>query len=233
MVWMAECTSCHGPSARGSETVPSLIRSLIVLRDRQGNALGPFLKQGHPTQSGRPSPSLTDAEIADLMQFLRQRINDTLRGSPVFDAGNVVTGDAKAGAAYFAGAGACTKCHAANGDLADIAARLPAAVDLQQRMLFPTANRSGIRAGRGAAPPRTAITVTITPPGGPAVTGTVVERDDFFVSYRDAAGAVRTVRRAPGTTIVINDPLQAHHDWLSVVTDRQIHDLVAYLVTLK
>src|SRR5262245_26948997 len=81
-VWAADCITCHGASARGSDTVPTLLRSMLVLRDRSGSTLGPFLKKGHPTQSGKPSASFTDAEVADISNFLRQRINDTLRGSP-------------------------------------------------------------------------------------------------------------------------------------------------------
>jgi mono/diheme cytochrome c family protein len=238
-VWSAECVTCHGASARGSSTGPSLVRSLLVLRDRRGSEVGPFLEKGHPMQSGRPSTSLTDAEIVDVTQFIRQRINDTLRGSPVFNAGDVLTGDAAAGAAYFAGAGGCTACHSATGDLAQIGTKYTEPIDLQQRMLFPVASRFGGRGGRfgrgggATAPSRTTITVTVTPGGGAPLSGALVEYDDFFVTLRDANGLTRTVRRTPGTTVTIDDPLQAHHAWLDRVTDRNIHDLVAYLVTLK
>jgi cytochrome c oxidase cbb3-type subunit III len=233
-VWNAECITCHGAAARGSATAPSLIRSLLVLRDRQGSELGPFLKKGHPMQSGRPSASLTDAEIGDVMQFLRQRINDTLRGSPVFVPGNVLTGDAKAGAAYFAGDGGCVSCHSSTGDLAHVGSKYTDPVDLQQRMLFPVASRTvGRFGGAAAGPNRTAIAVTVTPAAGAALSGVLVEEDDFFVTFRDAGGAVHTARRAPGVKIQIADPLAAHHAWLDRVSDTNIHDLVAYLVTLK
>ena len=83
-VWVSECITCHGAQARGTDTGPNLLRSLVVLRDRYGSELGPFLKKGHPMQSGKPSASLTDAQIMDLSHFLRQRIEDTLRGRPLF-----------------------------------------------------------------------------------------------------------------------------------------------------
>lgn len=228
-VWAVECTSCHGAAARGSDQAPSLVHSLLVLRDRQGSELGPFLKKGHPTQSGRPSASLTDAEVADVMQYVRQRINDTLRGSSLFQPGDILTGNAAAGAAYFAGAGGCTACHAASGDLAKVGSRYNP-VDLQQRMLFPVAARFG---ARGGGPNRTAITVTVTPRSGPAMTGVLVEEDDFFVSFRETSGLVRTIRKTPAVTVAIDDPLRAHHEWLDRVADADIHNLVAYLVTLK
>jgi mono/diheme cytochrome c family protein len=237
VVWAVECITCHGASARGSDTVPSLLRSTLVLRDRGGNELGPFLKKGHPTQSGTPSANLTAAQAADLMQFLRQRINDTLRGSPVFTVQDILTGDATAGAAYFNGPGKCTTCHQASGDLKGIGGRL-SPVDVQQRMLFPVTARGG-GAGRGApgggaAPPsRTAITVTLTPATGAAMTGVLVQEDDFFVTFRDEAGAIKVVRRTPGMKVAKVDPLQAHRELLDTITDKNIHDLVAYLVTLK
>lgn len=229
-VWAAECITCHGASARGSDRVPSLLRSLMVLRDRQGSEVGPFLRKGHPTQSGRPSASLTDAEIADVMQFLRQRINDTLRGSAVFEPGDILTGNADAGRAYFSGAGGCTACHDAAGDLARIGAKYASPVDLQQRMLFPVASRVG---ARGGGPNRAAATVTVTAADGAALHGVLVEEDDFFVTLRDDGGVTRAVRKAPGVTIAIEDPLRAHHEWLDRVSDANVHDLVAYLVTLK
>lgn len=228
-VWAVECVTCHGAKARGTDKAPNLLRSDIVLHDRFGSELGPFLKKGHPTQSGRPSASLTDAEVADVMQYVRQRINDTLRGSSMFAPGDILTGNAAAGAAYFSGAGGCAACHSATGDLAKVGSRYNP-VDLQQRMLFPVAARFG---PRGGGPNRTAITVTVTPPSGPAMTGTLTEDDDFFVSFRDASGVVRTVRKTPGVKVTIDDPLRAHHEWLDRVTDADIHNLVAYLVTLK
>jgi len=225
-VWAAECVTCHGASARGSDTVPSLLRSLVVLRDRSGSTLGAFLKKGHPMQSGRPSASLTDAQVVDISNFLRQRINDTLRGSPVFTEQDILTGDAKAGEAFFNGDGKCTACHSVTGNLAGIGTRLTP-VDLQQRMLFPTAGR-----GRGGANPN-AVTVTITPASGAPMSGVLVQEDDFFVTYRDASGAPHVVRKTSGMKVVTTDPLQAHHELLDRITDKNMHDLVRYLETLK
>jgi mono/diheme cytochrome c family protein len=226
-VWAAECVTCHGPNARGSDTVRSLLRSMLVLSDRTGSTLGPFLKKGHPTQSGKPSASIADADTADISQFLRQRINDTLRGSPVFTEGDILTGDAKAGEAYFNGEGKCTPCHSPTGNLRGIASRL-GPVDLQQRMLFPAPAR-----GRGAGPSPTAVTVTITPASGAPMSGVLVQEDDFYVTFRDDANNVRVVKRAPGMKVVTTDPLQAHHELLDRITDKQMHDLVAFLETLK
>ena len=226
-VWLAECITCHGAQARGTEQGANLIRSLVLLRDRYGSALGPFLKAGHPTQSGAPSASLTDEQVVDLTHFLRQRLEDTLRGSSKFVPQDILTGNAAAGAEYFNGEGGCAACHSPTGDLAGVASRLGNPVDLQQRMLFPTG-----RAG-GFGPSRSAVTVTLTPESGPVVSGVLVQMDDFYVAYRDDAGAIRVVRRTPSLEIVKTNPLQAHHDLLRRISDENIHDLVAYLVTLR
>ena len=57
-LYASECVTCHGPSARGTDNAPSLVRSLVVLNDRLGTLLGPFMKKGHPMQSGKPSAGL-------------------------------------------------------------------------------------------------------------------------------------------------------------------------------
>src|SRR5678816_1237793 len=75
--YIAECVTCHGPKARGSESGPDLVRSLIVLRDRYGNEVGPFLRKGHPTQSNTSSANFTTKQIEDLSHFLKQQFNDT------------------------------------------------------------------------------------------------------------------------------------------------------------
>ncbi len=224
-VYAAQCIDCHGTQARGTATGANLIRSLVVLRDRYGSQLGPFLKTGHPMQNGTAA-SLTDEQITDLANFLRQRVNDSLRGSPIFHPGDVLVGDAKAGEAYFNGAGKCSTCHGAENSLAGIANRY-SPVDLQQRLLFPRTGR-----GRGATASR-AVTVTVKPPSGESVSGVLVEMDDFNVLLRDPSGAYHSFKRGPGLTVEKTDPLAAHIALLDTITDKQLHDVVAYLETLK
>jgi cytochrome c oxidase cbb3-type subunit 3 len=238
-IWARECVDCHGTQARGSDTGPNIIRTKTVNFDRSsptpGSVLGPFLKAGHKTQSGKPSPSFTDDEIVALAHFLRQCVNDTMRGSAVFTVGDILVGDRAAGEAYFNGAGKCATCHnATTRNLAGIGTRIPAPVDIQQRMLFPGSGAGGRGRGAAAAPTgANAITVAITAPTGPTLTGVLVEQSDFFVTLRLADGTTRAVRKVPGTKVVLTNPLQAHIDLLDAITDTQIHDLVAYLESLK
>jgi len=226
-VWAAECITCHGTQARGTDRGPNLMRSLVLLRDRNASELGPFLKKGHELQSGRQAGTLTDAQVQDVGHFLHQRLNEVLaKGIDFFKPEAVLTGNAQAGASFFAGDGKCTACHAATGNLAGVGARYDA-VTLQQRFLFPSGR------GRGAAANTAAVTVTVTPASGAAVSGVLVQLDDFDVTLRDSNGTTRTFRRSPSLKVVKTDPLQAHRLLLDSITDKQIHDLVAYLVTLK
>lgn len=232
-IWVRECIDCHGAQARGSDTGPNIIRTTTVNFDRSspvpGSVLGPFLAKSHPTQTGTASSAFTPEEVIALAHFLRQRVNDTMRGSPLFTAGDILVGDRYAGEEYFKLTGKCIGCHnESRGSLAGIGKQRP--FDIQQRMLFPGAPVGG----RGApAPPPIAIAVTVTQAEGAPLSGTLVEETDFFVTFRTPDGTRRTVRRTPEMKVVKVHPLQAHIDLLETITDEQIHDVVAYLESLK
>jgi cytochrome c oxidase cbb3-type subunit 3 len=234
-LWGTDCQTCHGPDARGTPRGPNLVRSLLVLSDRYGSKIGPYLRTQHPKLPSGKILEPTDTQVLLFAHFLRARLNDTLRGSPLFRPGDVLVGDAKKGADYFNGGGGCTQCHSPTGDLAGVASRITDPVNLQQRFLFP-ANSFGGR--RGAAPgaggrPAPVVRVTVTPASGPAVTGDLMLMDDFNVTLRGADGQPRTFRRGPAVRVVKDDPFAAHVALLDTITDTQIHDVVAYLWTLK
>ncbi|HYT66112.1 MAG TPA: c-type cytochrome [Vicinamibacterales bacterium] len=233
-LYAANCLACHGADARGTPQGGNLVRSIVVLHDRYGSTLGPFLRGVHPPvpvpgKGGPPTAAafegLTSRDVLLLAHFLRDRINDTLRGAPMFKAGNVLVGEPRAGAEYFQGEGGCTQCHSPTGDLAGIGKRLEP-VNLQQRFLFPqTARRQSTDVK--------VVTVTVTTDSGETLTGALDRMDDFNVSFLDASGNYRSVRRTPGTRVVKSDPFAAHVALLSRITDKNIHDVVAYLETLK
>ena len=228
-IYVAECVTCHGQKARGKEDTADLVRSVVVLHDRYGNTIGPFFAKGHPMQSGRPSAGLTTIQVADLSHFLHQRVADTLRSGPYSKVLNVLTGDAKAGAAYFSGAGKCSTCHSPTRDLAGVGAKYDPPA-LQQRFLFPRA--VGFARGGGVVQTKP-VTVTVTLPSGAPITGVLDKIDDFNVSLRDAEGQYRSYERTPEMKIEKQDPYAAHNELLELYTDKNIHDVVAYLATLK
>lgn len=227
-VYTADCLSCHGPMARGGSGGPDLVRSSIVLHDRYGNVLAPYLRDKHPKTDAAPITALSKANIQDLSHFLREQVNNTLRSGPFTKVLDVLTGDPQAGKAYFNGPGGCTNCHSVRGDLSGIASKYDPPA-LQQRLLFPRT----VALGRGVLPTVKPVTVEVTSEGGQSILGTLEYVDEFNVSLRDGSGTYHSWKRTPELKIDIHDPYKAHDDLLDRITDPDIHNLVAYLETLK
>jgi cytochrome c553 len=217
-VYTQHCINCHGSTAKGTDRGPDLIRSTVVLRDRLGSHIGPAIR---PSQSHQTT--LADPQVVDLSHFLHQRVEAVATNRNPRGPIDVLTGNAEAGRAFFNGAGTCSTCHSATGDLAGIATRIPDPVNLQQRYLFPTLRRGG----------PTHVEVTVTMPGAGPVTGTLVRMDDFFVALRDTTGEYRGFTRGPGVAVSVQDPLAGHHALLERYTDADMHNLTTYLATLK
>jgi mono/diheme cytochrome c family protein len=229
--YASSCAFCHGGDARGAQG-PDLTRSLYVLTDEDGKILGDFLKAGRP-ETGMPAfPTIPPAQLVDLAAFLKMRAAAG-SGRPAMNPAAIVVGDAAAGQAYFNGAGGCSKCHSPAGDLKGIGAKYNPVV-LQGRMINPRVVTGG---RRGAPPPRAVpIQVKVTMAPGRVISGTLVSVDDFFVTLVDTAGDRRTIERPIGSDfpkVEINDPLEAHRQLMLKYTDEAMHNLVAYLVTLK
>jgi mono/diheme cytochrome c family protein len=214
------CGFCHGEKANGAGA-PDLVRSALVLHDEKGEAIVPVLREGRPDKGMPAFAAMTAEQLSDIAQFLHMRVElSANRGT--YRTLNVVTGDAKKGEAYFNGAGGCATCHSPAGDLAKIGTRLPGD-QLQNRFLWP----GGGRGGGGARK------VTVTLPSGEKVTGTLTRLDDFTVDMTDGAGAKRSWPREGGLKVDVEDHLLAHRQLLDKYTDSDIHNLTAYLVTLK
>jgi len=178
-----------------------------------------------------PPSKLTDAEILDVAAWLRvQSYGAGHRTTYTFL--DVLTGDPQKGEAYFNGTGKCNTCHQPTGDLKGIGARY-SPQQLQGRWLSP----GGGRGGRGAATgtvSRSQKTVTVTLANGEAVSGPLDRVDDFTVALHDSTGAYRSfIRNGDVPKVVITDPMKTHIDMLRNYTDADIHNVTAYLVTLK
>jgi mono/diheme cytochrome c family protein len=211
-----------------------LVRSLYVLEDEKGILLEPPIKNGFPDK-GMPASNLTAAEIKDVAAWLRvQAYGAGHRVTYTFL--DVLTGDPQKGEAYFNGPGKCGTCHSATGDLKGIGSRY-SPQQLQGHWLSPGSGRGG--RGRGAAsnpaqPGRATRTVTVTLPNGQTVSGTLDRIDDFNVALHDSTGAYRSFTRNGDTPkVAVNDPMKVHVDMLKTYTDADIHNVTAYLVTLK
>jgi hypothetical protein len=137
-------------------------------------------------------------------------------------------GDPKAGAAYFNAK--CRGCHSAAGDFAGIGSKYDPPT-LQSKFLFPRTVGFG-RRNAGTTPSKP-VTVTVTPAPGETVEGVLLHLDDFNVALRDSQGAYRSFKVTPSLKVVKHDPYAAHIALLDEYTDKNMHDIVAYLESLK
>jgi len=222
--WGVNCTFCHGPDARGGDGGgPNLLRSTLVLDDQKGELIAPVILNG---RGAMPKFTLTQAQIADIAEFLHSFSVSSRTGPSTI---NILIGDAKQGEAYVAQK--CATCHT-NAALRTFAAKVIEPRDLQQMWLMPG---SGGGRGGGAVPipaPPTAATVTL--PSGEKIEGTLDRIDDFVVTIVQPTGTRRTFRTT-GTNIKVDlkDPLQPHKDLLPLYTDADIHNVTAYLASLR
>jgi len=225
--YVAQCGFCHGRDAGGGESGPDLTRSGLVAEDVRGDKLGPLIRQGRPDK-GMPGMNLSDSDIAAIVAFIhdtKAKAEALGGGRRAVDVEDLQTGNLEAGRQFFNGAGGCAKCHSAtSGDFAKIGSRYQG-LALMHRLLYPGSGRDA-----GPAPARPTATVTMR--DGQVVTGKLVQHDEFSISILDAGGWTRSwpVKQV---RVTIDNPLQAHVDQLSKYTDQQMHDVFAYLQSLK
>src|SRR5580692_7645669 len=211
------CGFCHGLDATGARG-PDLIRSLLVAHDVKGDLIGGVIHQGRPDK-GMPAMPLTDEQVSDIAAFLHARAAEALRSNGVprgYPAEKLLTGNADAGKVFFNGAGGCNQCHSPTGDLAKIAAKY-APIDLEAHMLYPEGRHT---------------TAVVTLPSGEQIKGPLVHADDFVVSLQDTSGWYRSFSR-DAVKVELQDPLAAHRELLGKLTQADVHNLFAYLETLK
>jgi mono/diheme cytochrome c family protein len=212
------CAFCHGRDAMGGETGPDLTLSKLVLADTDGSKISSVVTEGR-IEKKMPAFQFSSQELLSLAAFLRARVaaaaamKGRRRGVDVSD---LQTGDVEAGKMYFDGAGGCAKCHSPTGDLAGIARRFEG-LQLELRMLYPKDAKSS---------------VVVTLPSGQTMTGTLAYLDEFTVGLRDKEGVYHSwaVERVKYT---LDSPVRAHIEQLAKYTDDDIHNLMAYLQTLR
>jgi len=225
----AQCGFCHGKDAAGGESGPDLTRSEMVAQDVRGDKLEPLIRAGRPNTGMPAFKNLNAQELNAIVAFLHRQMEKSAElggGRRSVDPADLATGNAAAGSEYFNGKGECSSCHSATGDLAGIASRLQG-LNLLRRMLYP----GGLGPGSGGRSPSKA-TATFLLSSGQTVVAPVVTEDDFSVTVLDPLGERKTYQKS-GVKVTINDPLSAHFDRLGKYTDADIHNVYAYLETLK
>jgi cytochrome c oxidase cbb3-type subunit III len=226
------CRACHGSDLRGGDQGgPNLLRSQLVLNDQQGELILPVVQQGrqNPGMPVMPPLPIPPEDVKAIATYIHS-VTASARGQGAPPEGppvelNIVVGDAKSGQAYFAKT--CASCHSA-ADMQGIATRVSDAMALQNYWVGGGGGR-----GRGGAPD-SQVTATVTDASGQKTEGRLVRLDDFSVVVALADGTSRSFRRDGDVPkIDVRDPRQAHRKLLPLYTDKDIHDVTAYLVTLK
>jgi cytochrome c oxidase cbb3-type subunit III len=213
-----DCSFCHGRDAGGGETGPDLTRSKLVTADVDGEKIGPVVRGGRPDK-GMPPFDRSEDQIASLVAFIHTQQNRAVArtgGRKGVDVSDLQTGNAEAGKRYFEGAGGCATCHSPTGDLAGINSRYRG-LELEEQMLYPRHAKSK---------------VTVTLSSGQTISGTLAYRDEFTIGLIDPAGSYRSWRTSD-VQYKVDAPVNAHVELFNKYTDDDIHNLMAYLQSLR
>jgi cytochrome c oxidase cbb3-type subunit 3 len=218
-LFQQNCAFCHGRDAGGGETGPDLTRSKLVSTDVGGDKIGDVVLHGR-AEKGMPAfSSFSSEQISNLSAFIHSQITKAMAQSGKrkgVDVSDLQTGNVEAGKAYFNGTGGCASCHSPTGDLAGVASRFEG-LQLEERMLYPRDVKSK---------------VTVTLPSGETLAGILVYHDEFTIGMRDASGSYHSWR-VEDVKYKIDAPVEAHVALFSKYSDDDIHNLMAYIQTLR
>jgi cytochrome c oxidase cbb3-type subunit III len=218
-LFQQNCAFCHGRDAGGGETGPDLTRSKLVGEDVAGDKISDVVQHGRPDKGMPAFGTLSSEQILSLATFIHSQRDKAMAQSGKrkgVDVSDLQTGNVEAGKAYFNGPGTCATCHSPTGDLAGVASRFEG-LQLEERMLYPKDVKSK---------------VTVTLPSGENVMGTLAYQDEFTVALRDDTGRYRSWR-VSDVKVKVDSPVDAHVALFSKYTDADIHNLMAYIQTLR
>jgi len=217
-IYQQNCAFCHGPQARGA-TATALVTSDVVLADDHGEHLAPFLKTGLP-EKGMPAFSqLSEQQRIDLAEFLHQQVED-IANRGTYHLPNIVVGDAAKGETYLRGH--CMSCHTAD-TFAHIASRFRSPDQLQRSWIWPAR----------PADNSLAIIGTVKTQQGSTISGHVIQVSDFRITLISVDGQTHAVDRGPGVDLHMKDPLQTHQALVNSLRNDDMHNVTAYLETLR
>ena len=219
LLFARDCAFCHGRDAAGGESGPDLTRSRLVARDAIGDKIRAVVHDGRIGKGMPPFPGLTIHQVNDLIAYVRdqtRRLNSKPGGRRGVEVADLQTGNLEQGKAYFNGPGKCSSCHSPTGDLAGIATRREG-LELEMQMLYPQNAKAK---------------VTVTTPSGETFTGTLTYKDEFHIAMTDSEGWYRSwpIR---AVEYKVDSPSDAHIEQFDKYTDDDIHNLMAYLQTLR
>ena len=217
-LFQQDCAFCHGRDAGGGETGPDLTGSTVVASDVRGEKISAVVRAGRPAK-GMPAFQFPDPDMRAIVAFIHER-RDYSEAHPGgrrrVEPADLQTGNLELGKKYFEGVGGCTACHSATGDLAKVARR-HVGLKLEEQLLYPQNAKAK---------------VTVTLRSGQELTGELAYRDEFTIGMVDQDGWYHSWPVAD-LKYKVEEPATAHAGLLAKYTDDDIHNLMAYLQTLK
>ena len=238
-MYSISCQACHGGDLRGGDQGgPNLLRSQVVLTDQDGELIQPIV-QGSRAANGMDAIDIPVADIHAIAVYIHsvaatmQGQGGPPRGGSVPPNEAVLVGDAAAGRVYFTAK--CSTCHSVTGNLAGIGTKIPDARNLQNAWVAGSSAAAGGRGGGRGGAPAAGLAVTVRMANGQVITGTLDRMDDFLVIVRLADGGYRSIARtgAVPPKVEVKDPLDGHKALLTVLTDKDMHNVTAYLASIK
>jgi len=232
-VYGVNCAACHGADLRGGDQGgPSLLRSLVALSDQHGEEISPII-HGSRQEQGMPKFNLNDADTTAVAEYIHSMLAK-VEGAGAPPRGDlpklsVLVGNAQAGEAYFRAN--CASCHSVAADLKGIGAKYEDPRMLQNTWVAGRAGGGrGGRGGQGGKP----STVTVTLPDGQRLEGVLVREDDFIVTFMLPDGTRKSIARDGDLPKVeVHDPDAAHKKLILTLADKDMHNVTAYLATVK
>jgi len=217
-LFLQNCAFCHGKDTSGGESGPDLTRSKLVMGDKNGEAIGQVVRTGRQ-EKGMPRFNLSDAEIVNLVAFIHAQQDAAMSQSgnrKGVDEADLKTGNVDAGKRYFETTGGCTACHSVTGDLAGVATRYTG-LQLMEQMLYPRNPK---------------ITVSVKTASGQSYDGPLEYQDEFHIGMKDSFGTYHSWP-VSAITYQVHNPALKHVEIMSRYTDKDMHDVLAYIQTLK
>ena len=215
-----DCGFCHGRDATGGSKGADLTRSELIAQDVGGNLMGEVIRRGRPDKGMPAFASLGKDELDAIAAFIHSQklLVESANGQRrTVEPEDLAVGSVDAGQRYFQAN--CQRCHSATGDLAGIGSRLKG-LPLLRRMLNPGQQR------------RSAAVLSVTSAEGRRFVGAQEYLDEFTVAMRDDLGVYRSWSTRT-VTYSVDDPLEAHVSQLARYTDEDMHDVLAYLQSLR
>jgi len=229
-LYEVNCRGCHGQDLRGGDMGgPNLLRSPVALTDQHGEQITPII-HGSRQKMGMPAIDISDPDALAVAAYVRTVIGSIGgQGKPPSEGHadpSILVGNAAEGKSYFDAR--CASCHSASGDMKAFVASAKDQKKMQSAWV-----EGGRRTGEISA--KRTPTADVTLASGEKFSGFVLELDEFLITLQLSDGTVRSFDRVSATdpAVSIHDPLEKHREMLAQYTDKDIHDVTAYLETLK